>query len=457
MKKIFFLVSFILSSYQFVFSQELSPKETSLSVYQNNYATIQQNVEFNVSSSPAALSFTLPSNNVILSSILLLFNGEILEQTIKQSPDALRLWTNDAIGKDVTLISPNGQSYKGKLMFFSDNEIILNAEDKKSIIVKDYEGFSIIFNDHPYQPQEKTKVTWLLKPSKTGKNNGTLVYHTSGISWTAKYIIFLDEDKERFNLYAWASIVNNSGIDFNNANLKIIEGELNIAQFRNLSFSEGLASDFSLQKMVINSLEPGKEELFEYFQYSYPQKISLKEGESKLLNLFSAENIPFKKTYVYNLYPYPPIDKKEKVSIQISFVNNKQNNLGMLLPKGQIDIYTIGKSNIDFVGQSNIKTIPNGDRATLEIGKVSDLAVEVKKAEHIKVSQDLTERKFKVLCHNFKNQEATIEINYSDSFSFDLLNSNIKPKVKDSNKLVFEVPIKANSTFELSFTIQAKQ
>lgn len=456
MNKLLYCVVFLLLCHSLSFAQDYSTKSTSLTIYQNNFATVQQTLELKLNESPSLFKYQIPSINVISSSIFLTYDGEILEQSISAPRTPFDNWSETSIGKEVTIVSPNGQTFKGKVAKF-DDELIVTTNEGNSIFLKDLEGFTIIFNN--YQPElfKKPEVHWLLKPKKTGNNLANIVFHTSGINWKTKYFAFLDENKQRMNLFAYANINNQSGIDFENVNLKIVEGELNYQEnytpFRSVAISEA-----SSQPMLSSAKFETEESLFEYYQYKYPQKVTLKNKENKLLQLFATENIPYKKIFVYNLYSYPQLDRKEKPMIYIAFKNSKDNNLGMLLPKGDVDFYQKTGENIEFVGQSSLKTAPVGDESKLFVGDATDLAVEVKNAESVTIGQNRIERRYKVVCHNFKNKDASIEIvYYPDLQSMELIKTNIQPKEKQPMKLVFEVPIKANSTSELNFIVQVQK
>lgn len=455
MRKLFYLNLVIILCANLALGQELSPIQTSLTIYQNNYATVKQDVEFNLAGSPATISYNIPSLNIVSESVFFTFKGEILSQSYVQTPDAFEFWLKNGIGKEATILFPNGVSYKGKLSFYNRDAAIFTLEDGKTLLVNDLRNSSIMFNDYPFKEPEPSKITWQLKSNKTGKNTGMLVYHTSGINWRSKYYVYLDEEKQKLSIYNWAMINNKSGMDFNDVNLKIIAGALNIISGSPFYYEPTSTRSEAVFKSV-SSFDTEKP-LFEYFQYTFHEKITLKNNETKLLKIFTAENVAYKKTYVYYLNSYPLLDSKESPIARINFVNTKQNNLGVLLPSGQMDVYVTDKGNIELIGQSNIQTTPTGDEVSVNVGKVSDISIEVKQAESSSIIQDNYVRKFKLLCHNFKNKEAVVEINYSDPFAFEVLNSNIPPKVVETQKLIFEVPIKANSTFELTFSLQTKK
>ncbi|MFN3780747.1 MAG: hypothetical protein ACK4SO_01070, partial [Candidatus Kapaibacteriota bacterium] len=113
------------------------------------------------------------------------------------------------------------------------------------------------------------------------------------------------------------------------------------------------------------------------------------------------------------------------------------------------------KNATEFIGSCEIQSISVGDMALLNAGNASDLVVEVMKAEHTQYSTTLTERRYTVVCYNFKNKEASIVIDYYDTQPLALINTNFKPQVEESSRLVFNLPIKPNSSVELRFAVQA--
>lgn len=454
MRFLFYLSFFSIMLCSYLLSQELLPTETNLTIYQNDYASIFQKVEYNLSSSPGYIYFIIPSSSVVTSSFAFSTRGEILEQNISQHSSLSNAWLDKSFGNNVTVFTPSGQSFKGKLMHFSDFGLILNTNEQKTIFIKDLEGFTVVFDNYPYPEPEKSKVAWFVKPEKVGKNFGELFYHTTGINWSGKYFIYLDDEKEKLILNAFASITNNSGINFESVNLKLVEGRLNIPT----SSYQYINSDAEMMSArTINLKFEQEEALFDFFSYSYPTKVNFKDNETKLLSIFKALDVPFKKTYKYILGVYPALNRRDKPTIEISFANKKENNLGILLPKGQADLYFQSKTGFEFIGSSQIQSIPIGDLAVLNAGKVSDLAVEVKKAEHIQHSTTLSERRYTVVCYNFKSKETAIVIEYFDTQPLSLVKTNFKPQIEESSRLVFNLPIKPNSSVELRFAIQAGQ
>jgi len=183
----------------------------------------------------------------------------------------------------------------------------------------------------------------------------------------------------------------------------------------------------------------------------------LNDGETKLLKIFSASNVPYKKTFRYTLNTWTQPNTRDNPYILISFVNSKANNLGFLIPRGQADFYFTSKNDVEFVGQNNIRSSLEGEQVETFVGKATDISIQVISNETRTISENLQEVRMELLIKNFKKSETSCEIEYLENSSFELVNSNIKPKEKQPQRLLFEIPWKPQSSFNFAFTVQIKR
>ena len=435
-----------------IFSQEVKINSTSLTLYQSNYAIVKQQIEFNASADYTRLVFDKFPKDLVENSFNLLFDGEILEQSIDLKKVDFNTALRNAIGKEVNLIQPQKLSQKGKLVLVGEDEIALNLDDGSSLFVKDLEGYSILINNYPLDYQAKPIAKWILKPRKSGLNSAFLVYHTRGLSWTTKYFIYLDEQNQKLSISAYANLQNFSGMDFTNVRLSIVEGEILTKSAPTYDYRmEKLAATSEFSRSVAETPS------FEYYKYDFPQSVSLNDGETKLLKIFSASNVPYKKTFRYTLNTWTQPNTRDNPYILISFVNSKANNLGFLIPRGQADFYFTSKNDVEFVGQNNIRSSLEGEQVETFVGKATDISIQVISNETRTISENLQEVRMELLIKNFKKSETSCEIEYLENSSFELVNSNIKPKEKQPQRLLFEIPWKPQSSFNFAFTVQIKR
>ena len=57
-----------------------------------------------------------------------------------------------------------------------------------------------------------------------------MAYRATGFSWSANYIATLNEAESEIDFVGWVSIDNRSGKRYKNSKVKLIAGDVNIAQ-----------------------------------------------------------------------------------------------------------------------------------------------------------------------------------------------------------------------------------
>ncbi len=435
------------------FSQEVKSNSISLTIYQMDYCIVRQKLEFNLFDQVSKIYFDKFPTKLVENSVSLSFDGEVLEQSFSLKRGDFISALKEAIGKDITLVNPQNISYKGKLAYVEGEEIVLNLDDGSSLFVKNLENYSILINNYAFNYTTKPAVQWLLKPKKSGGQSANLVYHSRGLSWNAKYFIYLDEKNSKLSISAWALLQNNSGIDFKDSKVTILEGDVNIQSY--------YVSDYMRRTEALSSglLKQDVQEhpVFEYYKYEFPQNITLSNGESKLLKIFTANDVAYKKTYKYSVNTWLPVFSKDNPNIFITFTNKKNNNLGFLLPKGQADFYFVGKEELEFVGQNIIPTSLEDEEVSTFVGKAKDIVIKVVANEITTISENLQRVRIELNLRNFKKTDTVCEVEFLENSPFDLINSNVKPKEKKPQQLLFEISLKPQSSFNFNFIVNIKR
>ena len=65
---------------------------------------------------------------------------------------------------------------------------------------------------------------------KDGAVKVQITYFTSGISWAADYTAILEEDHKTMRLDGYVKIINYSGEDYENAQIRLIVGRINLVE-----------------------------------------------------------------------------------------------------------------------------------------------------------------------------------------------------------------------------------
>src|SRR5689334_7519580 len=71
---------------------------------------------------------------------------------------------------------------------------------------------------------------WNVKSDFDGEATIQITYFTSGITWSADYIAISDKDESKLDLDGFARITNNSGEEYENAQVRLVVGTINLVE-----------------------------------------------------------------------------------------------------------------------------------------------------------------------------------------------------------------------------------
>jgi hypothetical protein len=254
-----------------------------------------------------------------------------------------------------------------------------------------------------YPPRVKNLGLWNVRSAASGKTPVEISYLTSGLSWRAFYMGTLSPDEKTMRLQAYVRVTNNSGEDYENAQVRLIVGKVHILdQIAELARREypygrpgqpvpqgpigfrGPAKSEMRRAIVAYAVPPTaapaapkqiiKEGLSEYFLYTIEGAETIPNGWSKRLLSFDINEIP-----VVNLYKYEEEGYRSNVVRFLSFKNDKEHELGRTpIPGGVLKVYRAAdaQEHLSYAGQSSFKYIPVNEDVELNLGAVSDIVVE---------------------------------------------------------------------------------
>lgn len=278
--------------------------------------------------------------------------------------------------------------------------------DETSVIITGMDDFIMIFNYLCCNDKNPN-----LSPCDTCENlipNSILIkgnnidskeiktyYLTDNIRWSSSYTIILDE--KTLEIHCWFNLINKSGIDYNNATLKVIAGDVNLA-YKNLYISNA-----PIQATKLESSTPIADiGIADYYIYTVPDKYNFLNNTLKRIKNFYKNGIVYSKLYDFG---YDSIN----ANIIIKFQNTTENNLGIPLPSGNINSFTRFDGNLEFVGGSSIKDIPKDREVSYIIGKAFDVTSQRKIINYQKYSDYILKEVHYIITHT-KNEAINIKI-----------------------------------------------
>ena len=343
-----------------------------------------------------------------------------------------------------------------------------------------------------YPPRVKNLGLWNIRSKVSGKVPVEITYLTSGLSWRAFYMGTLSQDEKMMRLQAYVRVTNNSGEDYENAQTRLIVGQVHIldqiAELAQRQYPYGRpgeggraagqagaalveervrlpAVQLMMQRAAEKPKEIVKEGLSEYFLYTIEGTETIPTGWSKRLMSFDIDGVP-----VVNLYKFEEERYGPSVNRFLSFKNDETHKLGQTpLPDGNLTVYRSAdeQKHLSYEGQSSFKYIPVNEEVELDLGAVADVVVEPNlidaKTDNYRFDNkgDISGwdeiQVFTVHVRNARDVAAKVEItrNFASPY-WDLKRSDDVGSFEkvdlDTVKFTVELPPHSRKTFEYTLT-----
>ena len=353
-------------------------------------------------------------------------------------------------------------------------------------------GDKIDILDLTYPPRVRNLGLWHVRSQISGNVPVEITYLTSGLYWRAFYMGTLGRDEKTMSLKGYVRVTNNSGEDYENAEVRLIVGKINlIDRIVNLAQRKhpygrpgpapralkGEADDMEAgiagikQKlaqaeeiMMAKPKEIRKEGLSEYFLYTIEGTETIPHRWSKRLPSFHVDEIP-----VVNLYRYEEKRYGDKVIRFLSFKNDKNHKLGDTpIPGGRLKVYrnVDQAAHLSYEGQSRFKYIPVDEDIELNLGPVANVIVRPTLMD-FKTDRYLFDNKgnvsgfdkiirFKVEVKNTRNIPIKVEIvrNFkSSSWDIEKLGDFDHYEKVDHNTIKFTLKLDTHETKKFGYTL----
>jgi hypothetical protein len=237
-------------------------------------------------------------------------------------------------------------------------------------------------------PHDKPQMLyWNVESQIDGEATIQNTYITSGITWSADYLLIADKDEKQFSFDGFVRVFNKSGEEYEDAQVRLVVGTINLVEkiaqlahvpmedvgkmkdaerfnYRTLALSRSLAKG-EAKGEVLSEKQIVKESLSEYFIYTIEGTETIQNGWSKRMRSLDAMAVPFKIQYRYR-----PQEYGEQLVRMYLLTNNKESKLGTSpLPDGVVRVFREnGRDGLSYLTQQAVKYIPIGDKIELNLG-----------------------------------------------------------------------------------------
>jgi hypothetical protein len=491
---------------------------TSVSIYRNpdrgqseamnlrflqGFALISEKRTITLPQGPATIRFDGVAEGMIAVSAIVtdLPGGTVQKNRDKAilSPASL---VDGTLGNRVTLRRNNPAT--GQV---TEIDAIVRSVANQGLVLETAQGFetlrcsglpeTLVFGQVPANLSAKPVLTVETVSPQAATVQVTLTYLASGFDWSANYVAEMDGNGKTLDLMAWLTLANSNGQSFQDADLVVIAGKLNVAQpFYRLADKPD-ASPLRLRCFPLGSSARGsdippppivrpppapapmammrgeeimvtaarqrtgsvrdsaapivaeQEELGDLKLYRVPFRSTVAANGQKQVAFAVNDGVKVTKVYRADAGAYAS-SEAQPMQIELRMVNKEKEGLGLPLPLGGIAVFEQASGAQLLIGESNIPDYPVG--ADIEFIVAASNQVLISTDQREKAGKDGWRPRF-ARVSNANPFAVEIEIALGQVSDWTLRRTSSRITTKEG-KYIWSAKIPANDNAELRFDIR---
>jgi hypothetical protein len=274
------------------------------------------------------------------------------------------------------------------------------------------------------------------------------------------------------DLVGWVSIGNQSGRDFLDSKVELMAGQVNkVSSARFKGHAVPMASHMLAEEGMGGAVT--QKAFDEFYLYSLPGKVSLRDKETKQVEFLRANNLTVKTIYRYsgqelffggNFMESPDVTlgAPHNVSVIRKIENSESNQLGISIPAGTFRVYRQDGQGVQFVGEDSINHTSKSEAIEITTGQAFDVLVkrvrtiyEVGNIHYIG-HRNMTEG-FEFTIKNNKEEDVTVNvIEYLRGPNWTITQESHKHRRTSATEVQWDVLVGANSEVKLIYRVDYK-
>ena len=392
------------------------------------YALVREEREFTLAAGRNALRVTdvpalIDPTTVAFASLTDPKSTRVVEQSFEFDLTSTSKLLSRFLDREITVDQVRGsgvETVSGTLVG-TQGGVILKQPDGSVRVVESHAGFRL-----PSLPGgliSRPTLVWDVETATAGKHQARFAYQTGGMTWWADYNLTYSEPAPsacRLDVGAWVTLVNQSGVSFPEARLKLIAGDVQRAQTR---MPVPQAASMGTREMLAKADGFAEKAFFEYHLYTLGRPATLPNNATKQIELFpTAPGVGCEKRLVYYgqgvafpAYASPMTDRaygtqsNRKVDVYLRFRNAAPNGLGVALPAGRVRVAKLDSADksLEFIGEDLIEHTPRDETVQIRLGSAFDVVGERKSVDfRLDTTAKSMEEDIEVRVRNQKPDEA---------------------------------------------------
>ena len=423
-----------------------SNNQPALTIYNQNFFVAREYVPLDLSSGVNRAQYAGIASHLEQDSVILRDPAgralQVLEQNYRNDPISQELLLSFYEGKTIEFLVQPNQIIKGKVVrsgyvpstYYAQNyqqpsytQPIIEVDGVLRFGLPGQPLFPALSGDSILKPT----LSWLLQTNNPGQFDAEISYVAGGMSWQADYnLVVSDNPKSKTDLLdmvGWITMRNQSGKTFENANIKLMAGDVNKIQPGTLASRAYGAMNKAMDEAAAAPVVHEKS-FDEFHLYTLARPTTLRDQETKQVEFVSSTGIHALRLYVYDgaqvqQYGYYNMEQirqdqsygtqsNPKVWVMEEFKNAEVNHLGIALPKGKLRFYRRDTDgHLEFVGENVIDHTPKDETIRIFTGNSFDVVGERKRTNiRVDSAHNWMDESFEIRVRNHKKESVTVRV-----------------------------------------------
>lgn len=447
--------------------------DVALTIYNNDFAVVREQRQMDFTRGLQTVRFTDVAAQIDATSVTFRSITEpattVLEQNFEFDLVSADKLLQKFIDQKVKVLTQDGSRYEGELMSFDANYLVLQGGEEAGgllMITRPDNIKDIQFAALPDGLLTRPTLVWKVSSPSEGSQQIEVAYQTRGIEWEATYNAILNQDDTLLDLNGWVTITNRAGATFNEANIKLMAGDVR---------KEAPPQPMMLESRVAPSAAPPdqfeEKAFFEYHLYTLQRQTTLADNQIKQIELLSANEVPVRKIYRFDSSPMsfygglnqrpevPGTKESRKINVVLELTNREEDKLGMPLPAGLVRLNKRDPDDgsLEFIGEDRIDHTPRNEKITLTVGDAFDIVGDTTRTDFkVETGRKMMTESWEIEIRNRKEEKVTVEV-YATLFRWS--NWQITQHSQDFEKIdaqtiLFPVEVEADGEKKVSYTVR---
>ncbi len=292
----------------------------------------------------------------------------------------------------------------------------------------------------------------------------SLVFMTSGMGWSASYSMIIAPDDASAQIDGYATILNNSGTRFDDAEVQLLAGTINQQgapggryDYASMDQVRALAEGMAARAPGMSQASFGG-----YHLYTVTERLSLVPGESRRIRMWGANSVATVKEYVLgnsiNYYQQYPEPMTQTVIARYRMTRPEGTEFGDVpLPSGSVRVFQAdAEGRLQLLGVAGIPNTPKEQELLLTTGIAFDIVGTRTQTEFDRTANNTYESAWRIELTNESDEDVVVQVVERLSGDWSIMNSSHSFEKISAGSALFRVRVPAGGKATLEYRVSVQ-